>query len=174
MCCAVIRVVIGIHVLLLPHSLLSTLCPNSHTVLVHPTLSRCHSFHMFFTVFSRHLRCGIYIFNDGLVQMCEDQGSPGAHPIRCIFAMPALLGSKPVSTSHVPVPHGHEVDHTHCPPGVREAGLEQRSSGAFHCRSVCPLSFGCMPIRHCHEVSEGSRRSQRSASRKRTQDLDRK
>ena len=42
------------------HLLLSTLCPNSHTVLVHPALSRCHSFHMFFIVFSRHLRCGIY------------------------------------------------------------------------------------------------------------------
>ena len=44
-----------------PHLLLPTLCPNSHTVLVRPTLSRSHSFQMFFTVFSRHLRCGIYI-----------------------------------------------------------------------------------------------------------------
>ena len=83
----------------------------------------------------------VLIFNDGLVQKCEDQGSPGVHPIRCVFAMPALVGSKPVLTSHVPAPRGHEVDHTHCPAGVQEAGLEQRSSGAFHCRSVCPLSF---------------------------------
>ena len=29
--------------------------------LVHPTLSRSHYFHMFFTVFSRHLRCGWYL-----------------------------------------------------------------------------------------------------------------
>ena len=43
-----------------PHLLLPTLCPNSHTVLVHPILSRSHSLHMFFIVFSRHLRCGIY------------------------------------------------------------------------------------------------------------------
>ena len=106
------------------------------------------------------------IFNDRLVQMCKDQGSPGIHSIRCVFAMPALVGSKPVSTSHVPVPHGHEVHHTHCAPGVREAGLEQRSSGAFHCRSVCPLSFLRMPAWHGHEVCKGSRRSQRSASRK--------
>ena len=42
------------------HFFLSTLCPNSHTVLLHPTLSRSHSFHVFFTVFSRHLKCGIY------------------------------------------------------------------------------------------------------------------
>ena len=42
------------------HLLLSTLCPNSHTVSVHPTVSRSHSFHMFFTVFSRHFMCGIY------------------------------------------------------------------------------------------------------------------
>ena len=42
------------------HLLLPTLCPNSHTVLVHPTLSRSHSFHMFFTVFLRHSKCGIY------------------------------------------------------------------------------------------------------------------
>ena len=43
-----------------PHLLLSTLCPNPHTVLVHPTLSRSHSFQMFFTVFPRNLRCGIF------------------------------------------------------------------------------------------------------------------
>ena len=46
-CHAVIRVVIGVHVLLSPHLLLATLCPNSHTVSVHPTLSRSHSFHVF-------------------------------------------------------------------------------------------------------------------------------
>ena len=36
------------------------LCPpNSHTVVVHPTLFRSHFSHVF-TVFSRHFRCGIY------------------------------------------------------------------------------------------------------------------
>ena len=45
LCHAVILVAIGVHVLLLrPHLLLPTLCPNSHTVLDHPTLSRSHSF----------------------------------------------------------------------------------------------------------------------------------
>ena len=44
LCYAIIRVVIGVHVLLLPPLLFSTLCLNSHTVLVHPTLSRSQSF----------------------------------------------------------------------------------------------------------------------------------
>ena len=58
-----------------PHLLLPTLCPNSHTVLVHPILSRSH-FSICFSLYSHGiLRCGIYRKGDEWTSGRRDDGA---------------------------------------------------------------------------------------------------